>query len=76
MPIKYAETYLNARLVEEYDNGHGEELCCGIMASLIELSNGFIVGNEWDECWNIPLFIETRGDIDNHICEGINHENQ
>ena len=70
MPIKYVETYLNGRLVEEYDTGHGEELCCGTMEQLVELSNGFVDGNLWDTVWDIPLFLETRKDIDNHACEG------
>ena len=70
MPIKYVETYLNGRLVEEYDTGHGEELCCGTMEELIMLSNGFFVGHVGYELPSIPLYIETRKDIMNHVCKG------
>ena len=69
MPVNYMTKYYGAVFVEEYDTGHGEELCCGTMEQLVELSNGFVVGNEWDECWLIPLFLETRKDIEEHSCE-------
>ena len=72
MTISYMIQHYGAVVVENspyyVPDGHGLDVCCAYMGELIELSNGFLVGNSWDKCWIISLFVETRKEITNHVC--------
>ena len=69
IPDQYMTQHYGAVVVENSPDGHGLDVCCAYMGELIELSNGFLVGNSWDKCWIIPLFTETREEIKEHRCQ-------
>ena len=77
MTDQYMTQHYGAVVVEnspyspDVPGGHGLDVCCAYMGELIELSNGYVCGIKFAELWDIEMFVETRKEIQNHVCEYI-----